>query len=35
MSNNKKEENLTDYLTALEDNLDVVPDYTSAPLMYF
>jgi len=34
MSNNKKEEILTGYLIALEDNLDVVPDYTSAPLTY-
>lgn len=32
MSNNKREEILTDYLTALNDNLDVVPDCTSAPL---
>lgn len=30
----EKEENLTDYLIALEENLDAVPDYTSAPLMY-
>lgn len=34
MSNSKKEETLTDYLIALEDSLDVIPDYTSAPLMY-
>lgn len=30
----KKEGNLTDFLTALEENLDAVPDHTSAPLMY-
>lgn len=34
MLNNKREEVLTDYLPTLNDNLDVVPDCTSAPLMY-